>query len=102
MCQGHLVKGQQLQNLTHLLLDCPASEAFPRTIFGSILPFLTSGPGLGAWPTVGSPWSSSVPHLSEGKDSTTNSVYSRRPAEFELKTYGVAEFFFLRGFPDLQ
>jgi len=45
-CEHHL------QDPTHLLLDCPASESLRRAIFGTtvLLPFLTSGTDLGVWP----------------------------------------------------
>jgi len=42
--------GHPLQDLTHLLLDCPASEPLRRAIFGITSSILTSGPDLGAWP----------------------------------------------------
>jgi len=56
-----------LQDLTHLLLDCPASEPLLCAIFGTTSSifdhwFQTSGRG----PTDGSPWSSSTP-LSLGR-----------------------------------
>ena len=38
-----------LQELNHLLLDCPASEPLRKSIFGSSL-FLSCGPDLGVWP----------------------------------------------------
>jgi len=43
-CRHHL------QHLTHLLLDCPASEPLRRAIFSTTSSILTSGPDLGAWP----------------------------------------------------
>ena len=43
--------GHPLQDLNHLLLDCPASETLRKSIFGSSLSlFLTYGPDLGVWP----------------------------------------------------
>jgi len=39
-----------LQDLTHLLLDCPAFEHLRRSSSAPLLTFLTSGPDLGAWP----------------------------------------------------
>jgi len=59
--------GHPQQDLTHLLLDCPASEPLRRAIFGItslLLPFLTSGPDLGAWPD--SVEFLHAPHPSEG------------------------------------
>ena len=41
--------GHPLQDLNHLLLDCPASEPLRKSIFGFSL-FLTYGPDLGVWP----------------------------------------------------
>jgi len=69
--------GHPLQDLTHLLLDCPASE--PLRMSGApslalLLPFLTSGPDLGAWPDYWSPWSSSTPpSIGRRSSSTTTS-----------------------------
>ena len=40
--------GHPLQNLNHLLLDCPASEPLRKSIFGSSL-FSIYGPDLGLW-----------------------------------------------------
>jgi len=42
--------GHHLQDLTNLLLDCPASEPLRRAIFGITSSILTSGPDLAAWP----------------------------------------------------
>jgi len=55
--------GHPLQDLTHLLLDCPASEPLRRIIFGTtLLPFLISlVRTLGCGLTVGSLWSFSMP-----------------------------------------
>jgi len=39
-----------LQDLTHLLLDHPASEPLRRAIFGTTCSILTSDLNLGAWP----------------------------------------------------
>ena len=50
--------GHPLQDLNHLLLDCPASETLRKSIFGSSLSMVQT---LGCGPTVGSPRSSSVP-----------------------------------------
>jgi len=43
-CRHHL------QNLTHLLLDCPHLSLSGVPSLALLLPFFTSGPDLGAWP----------------------------------------------------
>ena len=54
--------GHPLQDLNHLLLDCPASEPLRKSIFGSSLSlFLIYGPDLGVWPDCWCPRSSSLP-----------------------------------------
>ena len=53
--------GHPLQDLNHLLLDCPASEPLRKSIFGSSLYSRSMVQTLGCGPTVGSPWSSSAP-----------------------------------------
>ena len=50
--------GHPLQDLNHLLLDCPASEPLRKSIFGSSLSMVQT---LGCGPTVGFPRSSSAP-----------------------------------------
>ena len=50
--------GHPLQDLNHLLLDCPASEPLRKSIFGSSRSMVQT---LGCGPTVGSPRSSSAP-----------------------------------------
>jgi len=52
-----------MQHLTHLLLDCPASESLCYAIFGTTSIFLHLGQTLGHGPTVGSLWSSFMPQL---------------------------------------
>jgi len=67
--------GHPLQDLIHLLLDCPASEPLRRAIFGTTSPFLTSGPDLGVWPDC---WVSveflhvPIPQKGSGSTITTN------------------------------
>jgi len=41
--------GHHLQDLTHLPLDCLASEPLGAPYLTPLLPFLTSGPDLGVW-----------------------------------------------------
>ena len=53
--------GHPLQDLNHLLLDCPASEPLRKSIFGSSLYSRSMVQTLGYGPTVGSPRSSSAP-----------------------------------------
>jgi len=42
--------GHHLQDLTHLLLDCLASEPLGAPYLAPLLPFLVSGPDLRVWP----------------------------------------------------
>ena len=62
-----------LQDLNHLLLDCPASEPLRKSIFGSSL-FLTYDPDLGVWPDC---WVSAeflrapIPRKGSGSTTTT-------------------------------
>jgi len=64
--------GHHLQDLTYLVLDClecPTSEYLVVSSLAAMSFILTSGPEfqtLGRGLTVGSPWSSSVPHPLEG------------------------------------
>jgi len=44
--------GHQLQDLTHLLLDCPVSELLRYAIFGSTSSIFDSGPHLVQWPDI--------------------------------------------------
>ena len=53
--------GHPLQDLNHLLLDCPASGPLRGSIFGSSLYSRSLVQTLGCGPTVGSPRSSSAP-----------------------------------------
>ena len=54
--------GHPLQDLKHLLLDCPASEPLPKSISGSSLSILDLwSRAWGCGPTVGSPRSFSAP-----------------------------------------
>jgi len=46
-----------LQDLTHLLLDCTASEPLRRSTFGTTSSIFSSGPDLEAWPDC---WVSSL------------------------------------------
>jgi len=41
--------GYHLQDLSHLPLDCSASEPLGAPYLASLLPFLTSSPDLGVW-----------------------------------------------------
>jgi len=69
--------GHPLQDLTHLLLDCPASELSDAP-FLALLPFLTFGPDLGEWPDS---WVSveflHVPIPQKGSGSTINTTSTR-------------------------
>jgi len=58
--------GHPLQDLTHLLLDCSASEPLRRATSALLLPFLIFGPDLGAWPDCWVFVEFSTPHPSEG------------------------------------
>ena len=65
--------GHPLQDLNHLLLDCPASEPLRKSIFGSSLSlFSIYGPDLGVWPNC---WISAeflrAPIPRKGSGSTT-------------------------------
>ena len=67
--------GHPLQDLNHLLLDCPASEPLCKSIFGSSLSlFLIYGPDLGVWPDC---WvfakflRTSIPRKRSGSTTTT-------------------------------
>jgi len=68
--------GHPLQDLTHLLLDCLASEPLRRAIFGTASSILTSGLDLGAWPNC---WVSvELLHASitrKGSVSTTTTIW---------------------------
>jgi len=75
--------GHLLQDLTHLYLDCPASEPLRRAIL-TLLSSLMSGPDLGAWPDC---WVSveffHTPPLGRGRVAPPppdglSSVYERR------------------------
>ena len=55
--------GHPLQDLNHLLLDCPASQPLCKSIFGSSL-FSIYGPDLGVWPDC---WVSAPPSLGRGR-----------------------------------
>ena len=70
--------GHPLQDLNHLLLDCPASEPLRKSIFGSSLSlFLIYGPDLGVWPNC---WVSTkflrapIPQKGSGSTTTTSGV----------------------------
>jgi len=60
--------GHPLQDLTHLLLDCPASEPLRRAIFGTFFHFWPLVQTLGRGPTVGLlERSSTPPSLGRGR-----------------------------------
>ena len=68
--------GHPLQNLNHLLLDCPASEPLRKSIFGSSLSILD----LGVWPDC---WVSAeflrapIPRNGSGSTTTTERHFER-------------------------
>ena len=79
--------GHPLQDLNHLLLDCPASEPLLKSIFGSSLSlFLTYGPDIGVWPDC---WVSAeflrAPIRRKGSGSTTTNIIRIRAYDKELR-----------------
>jgi len=66
---------QKLQDIAHLLLDCPASEPFRRAIFLALILFLISSPDLEAWFYC---WASvkflRASILRKGSDSTSTTI----------------------------
>jgi len=67
--------GHPLQDLTHLLLDCLASEPFRRAIFNTTSSVLISVPDLGGVPRLlGLRGIFPRPHPSEGVGSTTTTL----------------------------
>ena len=59
--------GHSLQDLNHLLLDCPATEPLRKSIFGSSLSMVQT---LGCGPTVGSKLRAPIPRKGSGSTTT--------------------------------
>jgi len=66
--------GHHLQDLTHLLLDCPASEPLWRAIIGTTSSIRSPVQTLGRGQTVGFPRSSSEPTIPRNRSGSTTTT----------------------------
>ena len=53
--------GHSSQEMSHLILHCPATDSLRRSLLATLCLSTTSGPDPGSWPASGAPWSSAMP-----------------------------------------
>ena len=74
--------GHTSQEISHLILHCPATDSLRRSLFGNSLSLsTTSGPDPGELPGFGAPWSSAMPP-SHGRGRVNNKFYASPPSSF--------------------
>ena len=74
-----------LQDLNHLLLDCPVSEPLHKSVFGSLSLFSIYGPDLGAWPDCCVSMEflrAPIPRKGSGSTTTTTQTQTVRETKF--------------------
>ena len=65
--------GHSSQDISHLILHCPATDSLRRSLFGDSLSLRPLVQTLGSCPATGAPWSSPCPHpLGRGRVNNNN------------------------------